>query len=106
MVIYSVASPRRTNPNTGVIHNSVLKPIGEVFSNKTVDFHTGVVSEVSINPATPEEIENTVAVMGGEDWTMWIDALLAADALADGATTVAYSYIGPSLTERYTAKAP
>jgi enoyl-[acyl-carrier protein] reductase/trans-2-enoyl-CoA reductase (NAD+) len=100
MVIYSLASPRRTNPKTGVIHNSVLKPIEEVFSNKTVDFHTGIVSEIAINPATPEEIENTVAVMGGEDWTMWIDALLAAGALADGAITVAYSYIGPSLTEK------
>jgi enoyl-[acyl-carrier protein] reductase/trans-2-enoyl-CoA reductase (NAD+) len=100
LVIYSLASPRRTNPKTGVTHTSVLKPIGEGFSNKTVDFHTGVVSEISINPATDEEIENTVAVMGGEDWQFWIDDLKAAGLLADGAMTVAYSYIGPSVTEK------
>lgn len=99
LVIYSVASPRRVHPKTGVIHNSVLKPIGQTFSNKTVDFHTGNVSEVSITPASEEDIENTVAVMGGEDWEMWMDALKEANLLAPGATTVAYSYIGPSLTE-------
>jgi len=99
LVIYSLASPVRTNPNTGVTHRSVLKPIGQTFTNKTVDFHTGNVSEVSIAPANEEDIENTVAVMGGEDWAMWIDALKAENLLADGATTVAYSYIGPSLTE-------
>lgn len=100
LVIYSLASPKRLHPKTGVVHNSVLKPIGDhVFTNKTVDFHTGAVSEVSISPANEEEIENTVAVMGGEDWEMWIDALKAANLLAPGATTVAYSYIGPSLTE-------
>ncbi len=99
LVIYSVASPRRTNPNTGVTHNSVLKPIGQSFTNKTVNFHNGVVSEISIEPATEEDIENTVAVMGGEDWKLWIEALKAADVLAPGARTVAYSYIGPALTE-------
>lgn len=100
LVIYSLASPKRLHPKTGVVHNSVLKPIGDhVFTNKTVDFHTGAVSEVSISPANEDEIENTVAVMGGEDWEMWIDALKAANLLAPGATTVAYSYIGPSLTE-------
>jgi len=100
LVIYSLASPKRVHPKTGVVHNSVLKPIGDKpFENKTVDFHTGVVSEVSIAPANEEEIENTVAVMGGEDWEMWIDALKAADLLAEGAHTVAYSYIGPALTE-------
>ncbi|MDR6944379.1 enoyl-ACP reductase FabV [Mucilaginibacter pocheonensis] len=100
LVIYSLASPRRTNPKTGITHNSVLKPIGEVFSNKTVDFHTGVVSEISINPANEEEIANTVAVMGGEDWQFWINDLKAAGVLADGALTVAYSYIGPAVTEK------
>jgi enoyl-[acyl-carrier protein] reductase/trans-2-enoyl-CoA reductase (NAD+) len=100
LVIYSVASPRRTNAKTGVIHNSVIKPIEGVFSDKTVDFHTGEVTDISINPATVEEIEDTVAVMGGEDWTMWIDALAAAGVLAEGAVTIAYSYIGPSLTEK------
>ena len=99
LVIYSLASPVRTNPNTGVTHRSTLKPIGQTFTNKTVDFHTGKVSEVSIAPANEEDIANTVAVMGGEDWAMWIDALKAENLLAEGATTVAYSYIGPSLTE-------
>ncbi|SHL21942.1 enoyl-ACP reductase FabV [Flavobacterium chilense] len=99
LVIYSLASPVRQHPATGVLHRSVLKPIGQTFTNKTVDFHTGNVSEVSIAPANDEDIANTVAVMGGEDWTMWIDALKAENLLADGATTVAYSYIGPSLTE-------
>jgi enoyl-[acyl-carrier protein] reductase/trans-2-enoyl-CoA reductase (NAD+) len=76
-----------------------LKPIGSTFTNKTVDFHTGIVSEISIEPCNEEDIANTVAVMGGEDWAMWIDALKAENLLAPGATTVAYSYIGPSLTE-------
>lgn len=99
LVIYSLASPVRTNPVTGVTHRSVLKPIGATFSNKTVDFHTGNVSTVSIDPANDEDIANTVAVMGGEDWAMWMDAMLTAGVLAEGATTVAYSYIGPALTE-------
>ena len=99
LVIYSLASPVRTNPKTGVTHRSVLKPIGGTFTDKTVDFHTGIVSEVSIEPANEEEIENTVAVMGGEDWEMWIDDLKAAGVLANGFTTVAYSYIGPAVTE-------
>jgi enoyl-[acyl-carrier protein] reductase/trans-2-enoyl-CoA reductase (NAD+) len=99
LIIYSLASPVRTNPNTGITHRSVLKPIGGSFTNKTVDFHTGIVSEVSIEPANEEEIENTIAVMGGEDWAMWIDALKAENLLADGFTTVAYSYIGPAVTE-------
>ena len=99
LVIYSLASPVRTNPNTGVTHRSVLKPIGGTFTNKTVDFHTGKVSEVSIEPCSGDDIENTIAVMGGEDWAMWIDALKAENLLAPGATTVAYSYIGPEVTE-------
>jgi len=99
LVIYSLASPVRQHPETGVLHRSVLKPIGGVFTNKTVDFHTGKVSDISIQPAVEGDIENTVAVMGGEDWAMWIDALKAENLLASGATTVAYSYIGPSLTE-------
>ena len=99
LVIYSLASPVRTHPDTGVRYKSVLKPIGDVFTNKTVDFHTGNVTEISINPAEGEDIPNTVAVMGGEDWKMWMDALQAENLLSEGATTVAYSYIGPSLTE-------
>jgi enoyl-[acyl-carrier protein] reductase/trans-2-enoyl-CoA reductase (NAD+) len=99
LVIYSLASPRRTHPKTGVVYNSVLKPIGQVFTNKTVDFHTGLVTDISIQPAIEEEIENTVAVMGGEDWAFWIEDLKSAGVLAQGATTVAYSYIGPAITE-------
>ena len=98
LVIYSLASPVRTHPNSGKRFKSVLKPIGEVFTNKTVDFHTGNVSEISINPAEGEDIENTVTVMGGEDWKMWMDALQAENLLSEGATTVAYSYIGPDVT--------
>ena len=99
MVIYSLASPVRTHPDTGAKYKSVLKPIGAKFQNKTVDFHTGVISEVSIEPAQGDDIENTVAVMGGEDWKMWIDDLKSEGLLSEGFTTIAYSYIGPSLTE-------
>lgn len=99
LVIYSLASPVRQHPVSGVLHRSVLKPIGGVFTNKTVDFHTGLVSDVSIEPCSGDDIENTVAVMGGEDWAMWIEALKSNNLLAEGATTIAYSYIGPSLTE-------
>lgn len=99
LVIYSLASPVRTHPTTGVLHRSVLKPIGNSFTNKTVDFHTGIVSNVTIEPCNEEEIANTVAVMGGEDWEMWMDALANAGVLAENATAIAYSYIGPSLTE-------
>ncbi|MFB9107478.1 enoyl-ACP reductase FabV [Flavobacterium gyeonganense] len=99
LVIYSLASPVRTNPKTGVTHRSVLKPIGQTYTNKTVDFHTGKVSEVSIAPANEEDIVNTVEVMGGDDWAMWIEALRNENLLADGAKTIAYSYIGPELTE-------
>ncbi len=99
LVIYSLASPVRLHPTTGVLHRSVLKPIGKTFTNNTVDFHSGKVSEISIEPCSGDDIENTVIVMGGEDWKMWIDALKDNNLLADGATTVAYSYIGSSLTE-------
>lgn len=99
LIVYSLASPRRTHPKTGVTHTSVLKPIGAPFTDKTVDFHTGVVSEVTINPVESEEdINNTVAVMGGEDWKFWIEELKAADVLEEGVKTVAYSYIGPEIT--------
>lgn len=97
-VVYSLASPKRTHPDTGEVFSSVIKPVGEVYTNKTVNFHTGEVSELTIEPATEEEIRHTIAVMGGEDWKMWMDALDEAGVLADGITTVAYSYIGPELT--------
>lgn len=99
LVIYSLASPVRMHPGTGVLHRSTLKPIGGTFTNKTVDFHTGNVTQVSIEPANQEDIDNTVVVMGGEDWSMWMNALKDANVLAEGATTVAYSYIGPEVTE-------
>jgi enoyl-[acyl-carrier protein] reductase/trans-2-enoyl-CoA reductase (NAD+) len=99
LIIYSLASPVRQHPNTGVLHRSTLKPIGSTFTNKTVDFHTGNVTQVSIEPANQEDIDNTVVVMGGEDWSMWMDALNEAGVLANGATTIAYSYIGPEVTE-------
>ncbi|MDO6813430.1 enoyl-ACP reductase FabV [Tenacibaculum soleae] len=99
LVIYSLASPVRTHPESGKRFKSVLKPIGEVFTNKTVDFHTGKVSEISINPAEGEDVANTVTVMGGEDWKMWMDALQSENLLSEGATTVAYSYIGPEVTK-------
>jgi enoyl-[acyl-carrier protein] reductase / trans-2-enoyl-CoA reductase (NAD+) len=99
LVIYSLASPVRTHPVTGVTHRSVLKPIGSTYTNKTVDFHTGKVTDISIEPCSGDDIENTVIVMGGEDWSMWMNALKEANLLAKGATTVSYSYIGSSLTE-------
>ncbi|RXR19243.1 trans-2-enoyl-CoA reductase family protein [Flavobacterium amnicola] len=98
LIIYSLASPVRMHPETGVLHRSALKPIGQTFTDKTVDFHTGNVTQVSIEPAVQEDIDNTVVVMGGEDWKMWTDAMKKAGVLADGATTVAYSYIGPEVT--------
>jgi len=99
LVIYSLASPVRLNPNTGVLHRSVLKPIGNTYTNKTVDFHSGNVTDISISPCVEEDIANTIAVMGGEDWQMWMDALLKANVLSNNLITVAYSYIGPAITE-------
>ncbi|MBD7911279.1 enoyl-ACP reductase FabV [Clostridium cibarium] len=98
LVIYSIASPRRRDPNSDKVYNSKLKPIGDIYENKTVDFHTKVISNTKIEPATSEEIEETIKVMGGEDWKLWIEKLSKADVLADGAKTIAYSYIGPDIT--------
>ncbi len=97
-VVYSLASPRRSHPRTGVVHKSTLKPLGSAYTAKTVDTDRGVVSEVTLEPASEQEVADTVAVMGGEDWEMWIDALAEGGVLAAGAVTVAYSYIGPDLT--------
>ncbi|MCB0650278.1 MAG: trans-2-enoyl-CoA reductase family protein [Saprospiraceae bacterium] len=99
LVIYSLASPVRTHPNSGMRYKSTLKPIGKSFTDKTVDFHTGEVKAITIEPCTGEDIENTVAVMGGEDWEMWINALKQENLLSSGFKTVAFSYIGPELTE-------
>lgn len=96
MVVYSLAAPRRTVGDT--VYSSVLKTTGEAYTNKTINLKTNTVSDITIEPATEEEIEATIKVMGGEDWEAWIDALKAADAIEDNAVTVAYSYIGPKLT--------
>lgn len=98
LVIYSVASARRTDLETGEVHHSVLKPIGSSYTNTTVDFHTGQLSTVKIEPATEAEIKDTVAVMGGEDWQLWIEALSKSGVLAPDAITLAFSYIGSELT--------
>ncbi len=98
LVIYSLASPRRTHPKSGETFNSVLKPINQTYTSKTIDVMSGQITDISIEPASSEEIAHTVEVMGGEDWAMWIEALLKAKVLAKGAKTVAYSYIGPELT--------
>ena len=95
LVVYSLASPRRQHPRTGVVHKSCLKPLGTPYTNKTVDTDKGVVSEVTIEPANEAETADTVAVMGGEDWEMWMQALGDAKLLAPGATAISYSYIGP-----------
>ncbi|UWW97485.1 MAG: trans-2-enoyl-CoA reductase family protein [Candidatus Cardinium sp.] len=99
LVIYSLASPRRTHPQTGLSFKSTLQPIGVPYSNKTINTISGQLSDVCIEPATPEEVAATVAVMGGQDWIMWIEALLKEKLLAEAAQTIAYSYIGPKLTD-------
>ena len=97
-VIYSLASPRRTDPFTGEVHKSVLKTIGGAFVSKTLNTDKEEVAEVVVEPATAEEIEGTVKVMGGEDWELWMQALRNANVLTDHVKTVAYSYIGPEMT--------
>lgn len=99
LVVYSLASPRRLNPRTGVVSKSVLRPIGQPYTNKSINLDTNEIEEVSLPQAVDEEIKQTVAVMGGEDWQWWIDALEEADALAPACETVAYSYVGPELTK-------
>lgn len=98
LLVYSLAAPRRTHPRTGHVAKSVLKPIGETYSGRTLDTDKAEVKDVTIKPATQEEIDDTVAVMGGEDWQMWIEALDRAGVLAKGFATVAYTYIGSKIT--------
>jgi len=98
LVIYSLASPRRNDPVNGEVYKSVLKPIGAPFTAKSIDTDKELIAEVTLEPATEDDIHNTVKTMGGEDWDLWIQALSAADVLAEGAKTVAYSYIGPEVT--------
>jgi enoyl-[acyl-carrier protein] reductase/trans-2-enoyl-CoA reductase (NAD+) len=98
LVIYSLASPKRTHPDTGATHSSALKPVGAPFTNKTVELDSEKVVPVTLAPASDAEIADTIAVMGGDDWRRWIEMLLEEKLLADGARTIAYSYIGPELT--------
>lgn len=98
LVVYSLAAPRRQHPKTGVVHNSTLKPIGQDVLQRGIDTDKEVIKEVKLGAANQEEIDNTVAVMGGEDWQMWIDALDEAGVLAPGAKTTAFTYIGEKIT--------
>ncbi len=98
LVVYSLASPVRKMPDTGEVVRSALKTIGETFTNTSVDTNKDTVIEASVEPATEQEIKDTITVMGGEDWALWIDALSAAGVLADNAKTIAYSYIGTEIT--------
>jgi len=98
LVVYSLASPRRTDPKTGITYNSTLKPIGQEVTRKTLDTNKDQVHEVTIEPATEEEIANTIKVMGGEDWELWIDTLQEAGVMTPDCKTVAYTYIGKEIT--------
>ncbi len=98
LVVYSLAAPRRQHPVTGEVHNSTLKPIGKDITYKSLNTDKEEIGELAVPAASQEEIDNTVAVMGGEDWQMWIEALDAAGCLADGAKTTAYTYLGEKLT--------
>jgi len=98
LIIYSVAAPKRTDPKSGKAHNSVLKPVGSAYTNKTVDLDSEKVTEVTIPPASEAEISATVSVMGGQDWKLWLDMLAAENLLAENVRTLAYSYIGPAMT--------
>lgn len=98
LIIYSLASPRRIHPNTGVTYSSVLRPINQSYTSKTVDPLRKEVKDITLEPASQDEIDNTVAVMGGEDWEMWIDLLKKENLLAENVITLAYDYIGPEIT--------
>ncbi|MDR1948748.1 MAG: trans-2-enoyl-CoA reductase family protein [Spirochaetaceae bacterium] len=98
LIVYSLASPVRTDPQDGVMYRSVIKPIGAPYSGKTVDMFSGRIGYAAAEPATGEEIAATVKVMGGEDWERWIEALEAAELLSPASRTLAYTYLGPPLS--------
>ena len=99
LLVYSLAAPVRRHPRTGELHRSALKPLGETLVMKSLDVRRGEVTEVQLQPATEAELADTVAVMGGEDWEFWIDALAKADLLAPGFRTLAFTYLGSALTK-------
>lgn len=98
LIVYSLAAPVRIHPDTGERVQSVLKPIGDKYRSKTVNMQNDEISTIEIEPALEQEISDTVTVMGGDDWNRWIEALSNQGLIADGAVTIAYSYIGPELT--------
>ncbi len=98
LIVYSLASPRRVDPESGEVYKSVLKPTGDTYTNKNLNTDKGEIESVTIEPASEDEIAQTVKVMGGEDWQLWIDAMADAGVLAEGFRTVAYNYIGPEIT--------
>ncbi|MGK0267836.1 MAG: enoyl-[acyl-carrier protein] reductase/trans-2-enoyl-CoA reductase (NAD+) [Paraglaciecola sp.] len=98
LVIYSLASPRRTDPETGEVYKSTLKPVGQSYKTKTYDTDKNLIHEIALEPANEDEIQQTIKVMGGEDWELWLDALGEADLLADNCKTTAYTYVGKELT--------
>lgn len=98
LVVYSLASPRRTDPATGTTYNSVLKPIGKSFTEKSLNTDTLKITDMTVEPANEEEIRNTIKVMGGEDWELWMQALKDADALQQGCKTTAFTYLGDKIT--------
>jgi enoyl-[acyl-carrier protein] reductase/trans-2-enoyl-CoA reductase (NAD+) len=98
LVIYSLASPRRTDPETGEVYKSTLKPVGQSYKTKTYDTDKNLIHEIALEPANEDEIQQTIKVMGGEDWELWLDALSDADLLADNCKTTAYTYVGKELT--------
>lgn len=98
LIVYSLGAPRRQDPKTGEVYSSVLKPINQGYTAKNLNTDTLTITDITVEPATEEEIAHTVKVMGGEDWELWIDALKQADLLADDCNTVAYTYLGEKLT--------
>jgi enoyl-[acyl-carrier protein] reductase/trans-2-enoyl-CoA reductase (NAD+) len=98
LVIYSLASPRRTDPDNGAVYNSVLKTVGKEYTNRTIELDSGKVTNVTLQPATETEIADTVKVMGGDDWQRWMKMLAGERLLAPGARSLAYTYIGPEIT--------
>tara|TARA_R110002153_G_scaffold124543_14_gene271095 strand:- start:11802 stop:12980 length:1179 start_codon:yes stop_codon:yes gene_type:complete len=98
LIIYSLASPRRTDPETGEVYKSTLKPVGQAYKTKTYDTDKNLIHEIALEPANDDEIQQTIKVMGGEDWELWLEALDEADLLADNCKTTAYTYVGKELT--------